>query len=149
SAIKTLLQKWGARMPFGYTTFSNSSSSCFDGINILVEPADGTAATVLSRVNATTAGFSTNTGEAIQKVATDTNMMAGSFILLITDGEPNCADGAASEPDYTVSQIKAAADAKVRTFVIGFGALPTADQMAMNQMADAGGVPCTDMTCNG
>jgi hypothetical protein len=137
-------------MPFGYTTFSTGTSNCFDGIDILVEPADGTAAAVLSRVNATTATFGTNTGETIKKVAADPNMTPGSFIVLITDGEPNCPDPpSANDPDYTVAQIKAAADAKVRTFVIGFGALPSADQMAMNQMADAGGVPCTDTTCNG
>jgi hypothetical protein len=71
-----------------------------------------------------------------------------SYILLITDGEPTCS----GDPASTIAQIMMAANASmpVKSFIVGFGALPSADQMAMNQMATAGGAPCTDATlCNG
>jgi MYXO-CTERM domain-containing protein len=48
-----------------------------------------------------------------------------------------------------VSQIKMAADKGIKTFVIGFGALPAEAQSAMNMMADAGGEPCMATSCAG
>jgi hypothetical protein len=150
-AITRLLSRYGTRMPFGLTTFSNTTSDCYDGIDIAVEPADGTATQIASTVNALVANSTTNTGEAIKTVAMDPAMMAadpGAYILLITDGEPNCPDpSSASDPAYTVSQIQAAATAGIKTFVIGFGQLPSADQAAMNMMADAGGEPCMATSC--
>src|SRR4051812_38538989 len=124
-AITRLLSRYGTRMPFGLLTFSNGLDSCYDGIDIVVEPVDGTATEIASRVNALTTNGSTNTGEAIKTGANDPAMADDgsgrppSYILLITDGEPNCPDpSTASEPDYTVSQVAAAATAGVKTFVI-------------------------------
>ncbi len=152
-AIARLLSTYGTRMPFGLTTFSNETDDCYNGIDILVEPADGTASEITSRANALVADSTTNTGEAIKTVAADPNMASsdgspGSYIMLITDGEPNCPDpDTATDPAYTVAQIGAAATAGIKTFVIGFGALPSADQAAMNMMADAGGEPCMTTAC--
>jgi MYXO-CTERM domain-containing protein len=153
-AITRLLSRYGTRMPFGLLTFSNGLDDCYDGIDTLVEPADGTATEITSRVNALVTNGSTNTGEAIKTAANDPALAAdgsgrpASYIMLITDGEPNCPDpSTATEPAYTVSQIAAAAAAGVKTFVIGFGQLPSADQKAMNDMADAGGEPCMSTAC--
>src|SRR5438045_6841651 len=106
---------------------------------------DGTATEIASRTNALTTNGSTNTGEASKTAANDPAMAAdgsgrpASYIILITDGEPNCPDpSSAMEPDYTVAQVQAAATAGVKTFVIGFGQLPSSAQKAMNEMADAG-----------
>jgi uncharacterized protein (TIGR03382 family) len=71
-----------------------------------------------------------------------------SYILLITDGEPNCAvPETATEPAYTVGEIGKAAMMGYKTFVIGFGQLPATAQNAMNMMAEAGGAPCTSTSC--
>jgi Mg-chelatase subunit ChlD len=152
-AITRLLSRYGTRMPFGLETFSNSLSDCYDGIDILVPPDDGTAAEIASRVNALTTNGSTNTGEGIKTAANDPSMAndgsrPASYILLITDGEPNCPDpDTAMEPAYTVSEIQKAADMGIKTFVIGFGQLPSSAQKAMNMMADAGGEPCMTTSC--
>jgi uncharacterized protein (TIGR03382 family) len=152
-AITRLLSRYGSRMPFGLMTFSNGLSDCYDGIDILVEPADGSATDIVSQVNALVTNGSTNTGEAIKTAANDPNMATdgsrpASYMILITDGEPNCPDPAtAMEPAYTVQQVQNAAAAGIKTFVIGFGQLPSADQKAMNSMADAGGEPCMSTSC--
>jgi hypothetical protein len=76
----------------------------------------------------------------------------GAYILLITDGEPNCPNGTAMDPDYTIGEISKAAMGGIKTFAIGFGTLPDMDAMNMDLMAVAGGVPCDDMgkgTCKG
>jgi Mg-chelatase subunit ChlD len=150
TAILRLLSRYGSRMPFGLTTFSNPGGDCYSGIDVLADPADNNAANIAGQVQALVTTLSTNTGEAIKTVAALKSMhdasRPGSYIILITDGEPNCPDPTtAKEPAYTVSQIQAASDAGVKTFVIGFGQLPAADQSAMNMMAQAGGEPCT--TC--
>jgi hypothetical protein len=151
-ALNTLLAKYGDQIPFGYTTFQNSSASCLDGVELKVEPKHGSKAMVASFVAATVSGGGTNTGPAIDKVAADPLMhdpnRPGSYIMLITDGEPNC-PASGTDPQYTVSSIANAAMGGIQTFVIGFGALPAADQMTMNMMAQAGGVPCTGAACNG
>jgi len=69
------------------------------------------------------------------------------YILLVTDGRPECANGSESV-DKTVAALQAAAKATppIKTFVVGFGMLDATSQAAMNKMADAGGVPTGDAT---
>lgn len=69
------------------------------------------------------------------------------YILLVTDGRPECANGS-EDVAKTVTALRAAASAvtPIKTFVVGFGMLDTTAQQAMNQMADAGGVPNNDAT---
>jgi hypothetical protein len=71
----------------------------------------------------------------------------GQYILLLTDGRPECANGSESV-NQTVTALRAAASATppIKTFVVGFGMLDATSQAAMNQMADAGGVPSGDPT---
>lgn len=62
------------------------------------------------------------------------------YIVLITDGEPNCADPArtsGSDLDNTVRRIEALAAQGVSTFVIGYD-LERAHVAGMDRMAQAG-----------
>jgi hypothetical protein len=154
--LDKLVMQYGDRLPFGFTTFESSGLDCATGVDVQVKPVDGTKAMITSAVNAVMTGGSTNTGPAIDAVAALPEMhdmtRPGSYILLITDGEPNCPGHVgteSSDPAYTIGAIARAATKGIKTFVVGFGALPTADQMAMNQMAMAGGEPCTGAACNG
>ncbi len=152
TSIGALLSKYGDRIPFGYETFQSDFSTCSAGIDILVEPMHGASSSVTAAVNATVSGGGTNTGQAIMKAAADPAMRQenrSSYILLITDGEPNCPGAGTSDPAFTVNEIKKAATAGIKTFVIGFGQLPAQDQINMGLMADAGGESCTDASCNG
>jgi hypothetical protein len=68
----------------------------------------------------------------------------GRYVLLATDGLPNCGpelpDGGTEETvDETVAAIAALSDAGISTYVIGFGADFTGDPAALMRMAVAGG----------
>jgi len=68
----------------------------------------------------------------------------GRYVLLATDGLPNCGpvleDGSTEETvDETVAAIEALAAADIQTYVLGFGADITGDPSALNRMATAGG----------
>ena len=68
------------------------------------------------------------------------------FILLATDGQPNCMPGATNiSADDSAGAVQAVTDASasgVPTFVVGIGALAQAN-VVMSQMATAGGYPRT------
>lgn len=88
----------------------------------------------------------TPTYYAISKARANTSLQEpdrGEYIVLITDGAPECDLPQGEGVPRTVNEIKAAFDGtpSIKTFVIGFGSLPTDQQSALNLMADAGGVP--------
>jgi hypothetical protein len=156
TTLTKLVTQYGAHIPFGFTTFQADGLDCSMGVDVQVKPMDGTKALIISDVMAVMSGGSTNTGPAIDAVAALPEMKdknrPGSYIILITDGEPNCPGHVGTEttdPEYTVGAITRAAAAGIKTFVVGFGALPAADKMAMNMMAMAGQEPCTGTGCAG
>lgn len=101
-------------------------------------------------------GGGSNPGNAVAKVATDSNMHdaahPGSFAILITDGPNNCDS---NEPATCISQVAAANSGgmPIKTFVVGLGAWGTgllqSDLDAFDAMAQAGGVPCSGGFCKG
>jgi hypothetical protein len=92
-------------------------------------------------------GNGTPTRYAIQKAvahlkATPTNTPR--YILLATDGEPNCADGMTNDlvdADGAVEAIRVAAMEGFKTFVVGIATQFGNANMTLNLMADAGGEP--------
>ena len=155
-ALNKLVMQYGDRLPFGFMTFASTGIACTDGVNVIVKPMNGSKATITSAINAVMTEGSTNTGPAIDAAMALPEMndmnRPGSYILLVTDGEPNCAGKVGTEPDdpaYTIGAVKRAAMKGIKTFVVGFGALPAADKDAMNKMAMAGQEPCTGAACNG
>ncbi|MEO6953329.1 MAG: vWA domain-containing protein [Polyangia bacterium] len=156
TALSKLMMQYGDQIPFGFADFTSTGATCSDGVEIVVKPADGTKAMITAAIAAVQTDGGTNTGPAIDAVAALPEMndstRPGSYILLVTDGEPNCPGTIGTETDdpaYTVGAIKRAADKGIKTFVVGFGALPQPDKDAMNMMAAAGGEPCTGTTCSG
>ena len=155
-ALNKLVTKYGDRLPFGFTSFASTGLNCDDGVMVVVKPVNGTRAMVESAITAVMTEGSTNTGPAIDATIKLPEMndgnRPGSYILLITDGEPNCAGNVGTEgtdPAYTIGAVKRAAMVGIKTFVIGFGALPASAKTTMNKMAMAGQVPCTGTACAG
>ena len=158
TALNKLVSMYGDQLPFGFESFAATGfgSDCNVGVNVVVKPMNGSKASVTSAITAVATEGSTNTGPAIDAAIKLPEMhdanRPGSYIVLVTDGEPNCAGNVGtetSEPAYTIGAIKRAAAAGIKTFVIGFGALPPTDKAAMNQMAAAGLEPYTGTACNG
>ena len=153
TALADVVKKYGGYLPIGFATYSNDGSDCWGEIDVLVGAENGKASQVLSYLSAVTTTGLTNTGNALSKVSMHPTLndaeRPGSYIILVTDGEPNCGDGSLDDPAYTIKVVGDVAGQGIKTFVIGFGSLPKEAAMTMDSMANASGVPCTDSSCGG
>jgi hypothetical protein len=159
-AVKKLLAS-NQNLPWGLVTFGDNGTSCTDFSNdVVVPPATGGVKKVTMEI--TTLGMmpaggpGTNTGEAIDKGNMISSMVfasepdrPGQYMILITDGSPNCNSGDSSNAAFTTARIAAALQKGIKTFVVGFGGLTGTAATNMEAMAGAGGVPCMGAACNG
>jgi hypothetical protein len=149
-AVASVLKAFGDQAPFGvelFTSLGVDNASCYSDTKIAVEPAHNTAMQIENIVNTAMPDSGTNTGEAIKRARVDPAMMdasRGQYIILITDGDPNCNTGdLAGNAMYTVSEIKNAYNQSpsIHTFVIGFDGSGGVNPANLNAMAVAGGEP--------
>jgi hypothetical protein len=121
TALQSTITTYDPQMRFGVSLFSdpNGGSSCAPGkIDVAVAPASG--ASVLAKIAGASPGGNTPTAAtmaAIQSGAMLNDATRDNYVVLATDGLPNCND-----TDVT-SKIAAlyAATPSVKTFVIGVG----------------------------
>jgi MYXO-CTERM domain-containing protein len=74
----------------------------------------------------------------------------GGYIILITDGQPNCSEVSGTDAvTFTVNEITKAKMLGIKTFAVGFGQLQGSDADNMDKMGRAGGAPCMGSSCNG
>jgi len=158
AAIQKFLMTYGGRLPIGFLTFQSGGLACTDfSMEAVIPPAHNTSAMILQKLNALMPAGGTNTGEAIDQAAKMIGMSqmsmpghpAGGYIILITDGQPNCNSGDGTLPTFTVGEIGKALMMKIPTFAVGFGKLAGSDASNLDMMAKAGGKPCTGTACNG
>jgi hypothetical protein len=152
TALASVFQNYDGKLPIGLDLFGKGTTGCNVG-GFEEAPAYGTGAAINMTLANNSPATSTPTcaavnnlrGQAVMKDAT-----RGQYILLITDGSPNCQGAApcanANQVTDTTTQIAAALaqTPPIKTFVVGFGALTAAEQMAMDAFANAGGVPNND-----
>jgi hypothetical protein len=132
SGLNAVLTGASGDVSWGLKLF-NSDNGCGVTPTMEVPIAAGSAATVQQTIAQTQTGGSTptraavNAGVAYLKTLTDSN---GKYILLATDGEPNCLDtgtvgggggNGSTDVDGTVAAITAAATAGFKVYVIGVG----------------------------
>jgi hypothetical protein len=158
-AVKQLLAA-NQNLPWGLVTFGEYLN-CTDFTNFsVIAPATGGVKAVtmeVTQIGMTSAGGGgTNTGEAVDKAGMLSSQVfamepdrPGQYLILITDGSPNCNPGDSSTAGFTTARIAAALQKGIKTFVVGFGGLTGTAATNMENMAAAGGVPCTDPACNG
>jgi von Willebrand factor type A domain len=147
-ALNETIMKTAATVSWGMKMFPVGLVACSttDGVDVPI--AANNAPMMLATIAGTMPlGNGTPTRYAIQKAvahlkATPTNTPR--YILLATDGEPNCADGmtnALVDPDGAVEAIRMAAADGFKTFVIGIATQFGDANMTLNRMAEAGGEP--------
>ena len=142
SAVTATLGSTSGSINWGLKLFSSTGSGC--GLNNGVEVAISatSVSAIEAKVTATTPGGNTPTAQAITaataylKTVNDQN---SKYILLATDGEPNCAKGGDSSPNVqaTVDAITAAKNLGFLVYVIGIG--PQAALTNLQSFAVAGG----------
>jgi hypothetical protein len=133
-AINSLVTNYDSQLRLGADFFA-SNGSCAPGKPGPI--ADHNGQSVLATLAATKPASNTPTAATMQalidaNVLTDTTR--GNYVVLATDGQPNCGD-----TDVT-SRIQAlyAATPSVRTFVIGVGSDTASNPSLLNEWADAG-----------
>ena len=154
SSIESTLAK-RSEVAWGLSMFPGSDKLACVVSPLSVTPAMGTAAMVSSLVaSATPTGSGTPTRAAVQQVG-DEILRSGrptrKYVLLATDGEPNCAPGSAganqnlSDIGGAAQSIRSLAEAGATTFVLGVAVRSDA-AAALATMAQAGGHARQGMT---
>lgn len=138
---------WGMKLfPEGQGNGSCSAASINDQIHVPI--AAGNAETVVGAIAATTPdGDGTPTGDAVRaavRYLTTLQSANDKYILLATDGEPSCSpsgEGQENARPYAVSAVQEAVAQNIPVFVVGVATNKDTATQALNDMANAGGVP--------
>ena len=155
SALDNVVAGTSTNVNWGMKVFAESNSSCGvgNGVQVPVGP-DNTGPVLAAIAGWTSASGGVQSGsESPMRLAENaaTNYLSvlvdrnPKYILLATDGLPNCAPGGAApttdDAAGAIAAVQAAFDLGFPTFVVG-AALPglTADA-TLNAMANAGGLP--------
>jgi hypothetical protein len=154
-SLTNLVTTWDARINFGMMLFPGDGAC---GAGTVTNPIAMRNATAISgRLRAIRDDFfgcaTANTGATPTHLSIDAARAyyatvpvnpVGQYVLLATDGLPNCGaerpDGSTAETvDETVTAIEALSAAGIRTYVLGFGSGLDGGGPALMRMATAGG----------
>jgi len=156
AALDETIMKTETTVQWGLKSFPSSDMRCnvTDGVEVPSAPMNYMK--VWGQIQAvppgTGAGGGTPTTLALQKAVTYLNAtpsMNPRYLVLATDGEPNCAAGGggfggggfgANDDAAAIKAVSDAVAAGYKTFVIGIATSGTAD-MVLSRMATAGGEP--------
>src|SRR4051794_11297280 len=147
-SINSVVDATTTEIPWGLTFMGGTANACDPTIGSLVGLNDSIRAALQTR---TSGGALINagnraTGAAVglaAKYASSGAVPAGSVVLLVTDGSPECMAGTAdARADDTASAVRAVSDAfasGVATFVVGLATSGGAADAALSEIANAGG----------
>jgi hypothetical protein len=148
AAIADVLTKTNATVQWGLKLFPTGAMMCNINPGVEVAVAAMTGPSVSNAIAGAVPGMPTGTptpmavmmGTEHLKMRTTSNPK---YILLVTDGEPNCANGngggGGNSAMASVMAIQAAATAGFHTFVVGIATAGTDADTTLNNMAMAGG----------
>jgi hypothetical protein len=141
-AINMVVAQTETTIRWGLKYFANDNG-CGVNAGAAIPIAPNNAMAIAASIAATNPGGSTPTAAAVMSGAAYLQTVADpnpKFILLATDGEPNCAGGkgGASDQAGAVAAVTAAAAAGFPVFVVGVGNVATA-QATLDMLAVAGG----------
>jgi len=150
-AVNQLLNTYAGSAQWGLSIFPHTPSNQCSAGQVDVAVAPNTTMTILSKLNALTdqtIGGNTPTNSTLQAMLGSTAGLAdatkANYVLLMTDGEPNCG-GDVSSVKSTIGQLYSQA-VPVRTFVVGIGDGTSSNPSALNSWAEAGHTARTGAT---
>jgi hypothetical protein len=149
NTIKAGVSSLDGMVPIGLSVFPDTDGLC-DSVTS-VHPAYSTKTAIFAALDASGPDGGTPSGTAIRDVAAITELhdvTRPQYVILITDGVPNCGpDPDTSTGVVTELQKAYAATPSIPTFVIGIGSdFVGVDLTTINNMADAGGRPLSGTT---
>lgn len=135
-----IAKPYNLRLPLGLGLFPSGTTSCAVDATLKVPMAYGNFANIDTELTATTPGASTPMCDAITAAAADTGFSdpeRGNFIVLLTDGLPNCTCTVASTADaITAARMR---PAPVHVIVVGFG-IDATEHAQLDQIAAASAI---------
>jgi len=144
-----------SEVAWGLSLFPGSDKLACVVAPLSVTPAMGSAAMISSLIHgATPTGSGTPTRAAVQQVGNEirsSGRPTRKYVLLATDGEPNCSPGSVgtnqnlTDIGGAAQSVRSLAEAGITTFVLGVAVRPDADA-ALATMARAGGHARQGMT---
>jgi hypothetical protein len=142
-AVNTLLTAYSGSAQWGLSIFPHSPANTCSAGTVDIAVAPNTTMSILSKLNAMTdqtIGGNTPTTQTLQAMLGSAAGLAdatrANYVLLMTDGEPNCG-GDVNSVQSTIAQLYAQTTS-VRTFVVGIGDGTSSNPTALNGWADAG-----------
>lgn len=150
-ALSEMNLRYDRLLPLGYSNFP-TGVGCPVNATVPIQPGYNNLVAIHNAMIAYPfPGGSTPTCEAVRQTASDLvgKYKNPSYLLLVTDGEPDALCCGANPVKATVDAIAAAAKptvpgvSPVYTLVVGFGKTLDSERLVLNQMADAGGYPVT------
>ena len=143
-AVKTITRDFGGLLRFGMSVFPGSGGECAQGrLDVPLALDNGDAISTL--VDQTEASGLTPTGAALNqalRILSGEASARNAYVLLVTDGEPNChalplfPDTA--QQDAARAAVRALREKNIPTYVIGYQ-IDAAHQGLMNDLAVLGG----------
>jgi hypothetical protein len=154
-AINQVVSATDVTVNWGLKFFADTDATCGVGNNVAVGVATNTAGAVQTAIAGRTSAnggvtngsrtptrLAENAGTAYMRARTTPNPR---FILLATDGLPNCApgnsDSAADDSAGAVTAVMDAASMGIPTFVVGIATGGGMADTTLSNMANAGGYP--------
>lgn len=142
-ALIGIVNQYGDGIDFGLMTFPSDDKCGPGALRAPVAAGNGVAISAALLTTSPDGGTPTDTTiqaamSYFQSIPANPN---GRFVLLATDGQPNCGDpNDSSVPTVTqsIAAIGALAGAGVKTFVLGFGDAVVSDPTTLQSMAQAG-----------
>ncbi len=125
-AVDATLTSTASSISWGLKLFSSTGNACGVSSGVEVAISATSVPTIQTQVAATKPGGNTPTAQAIDAATAYLNTVKdqnAKYILLATDGEPNCASSGNTDPNVqaTVDAIAAAKAAGFTVYVIGIG----------------------------
>jgi Mg-chelatase subunit ChlD len=144
AALNAMLDNGAGRIRFGWMHFPQEDH-CEAG-EVQVECGLDSLDAIRLEIEELQASGSTPTAQALSVADTYWDLYdqeRDNFVILLTDGEPECGEGApAPTPDeQALDAIRSLAIHDIGTYVIGLGEINNTNPELLNQMAEAGGHP--------
>ena len=144
-ALRQLLQNGAGKIRFGWMEYP-ADTFCSPG-TVSVECADDSSAAISGKIDALFPGGFTPIASSLNNALQYQGLhdsARSNFVILLTDGAPNCDLDPESNSVKAVEALRAAS---IGTFVIGLGEeLNSSEPAALNRMAEAGGHARQDAT---
>lgn len=143
SALTSIVNTHDEGIRFGLMTYPQGDECVAGAVGTAIADSTSTAiAGTLNGINPDggTPTHTTLTGALDYYKSIEANIN-GQYVLLATDGLPNCGPGDSRDPmvNESIAAVSALADAGIPTFVLGFGSVGNNDPTVLQSMAVAGG----------